>query len=355
MEMQKSKANKQTPRTGRGFSTIELLITATILTIVTGFGLMGITRAKASIRLSGTAREYAANIEKARLYSIRSHADDETERASVSINDDKKSYNVTMDLDGDGDMDTRTISLPSGITFETVETIAFDWRGRTWNTVGALTSSNAQVSIRLKNDVESVSIDVTGSGDITIDSKVFDDAVPEVSLNVGDLAAGATPVPTPSATPASTPDATPTPGDGALPVPTPTPPVVGDVVPVPTPTPSQTATPTPTPQATPTPAATPNSTPTPAVCSITTNLPSLILSLEGTGTISVGHSSLTSISITGTSSKPSELQVTPGGAQSISAGSSTTFTVKSKKTVGTYSVTFSSNCGSKTVAVVVVG
>src|SRR5215207_9892803 len=85
MEMQKSKTNKQTPRTGRGFSTIELLITATILTIVTGFGLMGISRAKASIRLSGSAREYASYIEKARLYSIRRHADEAARRASVAI------------------------------------------------------------------------------------------------------------------------------------------------------------------------------------------------------------------------------------------------------------------------------
>ena len=66
MQMQKSKTNKHTPRTFRGFSTIELIITATILTIVTGLGLMGISRAKASIRLSGAAREYASYIEKAR-------------------------------------------------------------------------------------------------------------------------------------------------------------------------------------------------------------------------------------------------------------------------------------------------
>ena len=61
MGMKKSKANKQTPRNGRGFSMIELLITATVLTIVTGLGVMGISRAKASIRLSGSAREYAVS------------------------------------------------------------------------------------------------------------------------------------------------------------------------------------------------------------------------------------------------------------------------------------------------------
>jgi Tfp pilus assembly protein FimT len=357
MRMQKSKAPKQTPRTRRGFSTIELLITATILTIVTGFGLMGISRAKASIRLSGSAREFASYIEKSRLYSIRRHADEAAERANVAINDNKTSYNVTMDLDGDGGMDTRTINLPSGVQFETVESIAFDWRGRTWNTVGALTMPNAQVSITLKNGVDTVSIDITGSGDITIDSKVFDDEVPDVRLNVGDLASGAT---TPGATSTTPPTGT-TGSTGTTGTTTGT---TGTTDPVDgtgtgttttggtttggTGTGSGTTT-----SPTPTPTPTPRPTPTPSVCTITTDLPSLALSLDGTASIKVGHSSTTSVAITASSSKASELQVTPGGSQTVAAGSTASFTVKSKKSVGTYSVTFSSNCGSKTVVVVV--
>ncbi len=75
--------------------------------------------------------------------------------------------------------------------------------------------------------------------------------------------------------------------------------------------------------------------------------------MEGTKTIKVSHDGNTSISITGVSSKPSDLQVTPGGAQSVGAGSQTTFTIKSKKSIGVYNVTFSSGCGSKVVPVVV--
>ena len=353
MRMQKSKAPKQTPRNRRGFSTIELLITTTILTIVTGLGLMGISRAKASVRLSGSAREFASYIEKARLYSIRRHADNAAARANVAINDTKTSYNVTMDLDGDGGMDTRTISLPSGVEFDTVETIGFDWRGRTWNTVGENTMPNAQVSITLKNGVDAVSIDITGSGDITIDSKVFDDEVPNVTLNVGDLTAGATPVPTPDTT---TPAPTPDPTGGTDPVdvnPNPSPSPSPGSGPSPSPTPTPTATPTPTPRPNPTPHATPTPTPAPEVCTITTTPSTLGLSLLGTGTIKVSHSSSTSISITATSSKSANLQVTPTSAQTVAPGSSATFTLKSKKTIGIYSVTFSAPCGSKTVPVVV--
>jgi hypothetical protein len=48
------------------------------------------------------------------------------------------------------------------------------------------------------------------------------------------------------------------------------------------------------------------------------------------------------------------LQVTPTSAQTVSAGGSAIFTLKSKKAIGIYSVTFSAGCGSKTVPVIVI-
>jgi len=353
IEMQKSKANRQTRPTGDGFSAIELLITATILTIVTGLGVMGISRAKASIRLSGAAREYASYIEKARLFSIRRHADDASKRASVAISDNKSSYTVTVDLDGDGVMDSRTIPLPSGVTFDTVETIAFDWRGRTWNTVGALTSSNAQVSIRLRNSTDSISIDVTGSGDVTIDSQVFDDAVPNVTLHVADLSAGATPTPTPSAvaTPTPSPNPLATPDVSAIPTPIPTP-DAGGVISVPTPTPNATPTPTPTPTPRATPTPTPRPTPTPVICTLSIDQAAVTLHLDNTTTITVTAVSNGTVSISGTSSKPSDLQVS-GGSQNVTSGGSATFTLKAKK-VGVMTATFSSDCDTKIIPVIVI-
>lgn len=366
MPRQTPKANSSQRRSA-GFSAIELLIMATIISIVTAFGLMGITRARASVRLSGAAREYASYVEKARIHSIRRHADDSSERATVAINANKTSYDVTMDLDGDGGMDTRTVTLPSEIMFETVESIAFDWRGRTLSTVDGVTTTNAQVSIRLLSSDDSISIDVTGSGDVTIDSLVFDDSVPTVSLNVQDLAAGATPVPTPvTAIPTPTPTlplpvVVPTPSDnsgsgnsgsgnsgsgnsgsgssgsgsgGGLPIPTPTPPV-------------ETPTPTPTPVPTPIP------TPTPSVCTLTLDKSTVTISKDGTTTVRLSHNGSSNVSVNASSSKPSDLQVTPGGAQNVSAGGTATFTIKSKKSSGTYYVTFSAGCGSVAVVVIV--
>ena len=341
-------------RKPNGFSMVEIIVMMTIISIVSAFGLLGISRARASVRLSGAAREYASYIEKARMHSIRSHADDATERARVAINASKTSYDVTVDLDGDGTMDTRTITLPSEVSFETVETISFDWRGRTWSTVGGVSTANAQVSIRLLNGAESVSVDVTGSGDITIDSRVFDDAVPNVTLKVGDLAAGATPTPTPNAVVTPTPNAGPTPSPGVIADPSPTPADGISGSPVPTPTPSATATPTPAPTATPTPSPTATPTPTPSTCTISTDPAIVIVSMEGTTSVKVSHNGSSSISIMASSSKPSELQVTPGGSQTVAAGGVTSFTIKSKKSSGVYSVTFSSGCGSKTLPVTVI-
>lgn len=350
-----SKANSKTMRTGGGFSAIELLVVVTILSIVTGFGVMGIKNAKASIRLSGAAREYASYIERARVHSIRSHANEASERANVAINENQTSYNVNFDLDGDGTLDTRTIPLPSGVTFKTVETIAFDWRGRTWNTAGGLTMANAQVSIILQNEIGTASVDVTGSGDVTIDSAVFDDKVPEVSLKIGDLAAGATPTPTPD--PLATPTPTPTPDPSATPIstnPSPTPtPDNGGVVSNPTPTPTPASTPTPTPTATPTPAPTATPTPTPEICTLTADQALVIIHQDGSTTIKISHSSSSSQTISASSSKPSDLQVTPNN-QSVSAGGSATFTLKSKKSTGIFSVTFSTGCGSKTIPVTII-
>src|SRR5687767_11440445 len=111
MDVQKTKATS-TMRKRNGFTMVEILIMAAIISIVTAFGLMGITRARASVRLSGAAREYATYIERARMHSIRNHADNEDERANLAITEAKTSYVVTMDIDGDGDMEARTIGLP---------------------------------------------------------------------------------------------------------------------------------------------------------------------------------------------------------------------------------------------------
>lgn len=352
MDEQKGKSSAKLPRRDRGFSLLQVVIVIAIIAVITTFGALGITRARASIRLSRAAREYASYIEKARVTSIRKHADGLAQMASVTINPDLAGYVIKMDLDGDGTLEERTISLPDGVTFGTAETIAFDWRGRTWNIVNGITSTNAQVSITLQNSADSITVDVTGSGDVTIDSHVFDDSVPNVNLNVGDLASSSpgpdpnhspTPNPIESVTPDPIESPTPDPKLDPTPEPTPTPKPEESGTPTPTPTPTRTPTPTPTP--------TPAPTPTPSPCTISASPSSLELEHDDTTTIRVSQDSLLSLTITASSSKSSDLQVTPGGAQIVLPGISFTYTVKSKKTSGDYTITFTSSCGERVVPV----
>src|SRR6476659_7217925 len=185
--MMKKSLNQQQPQSQRGISVLEMIIVISTITVLLAFAFVGVTRARASLRLSGAIREFGAYIEKARVDSIRRHADTLAQGAGVSINNDRASYVVSLDFDGNGTLNSRTIQLPAGVSFRTVESIAFDWRGRTWSTVNGVTTPHAQVSISMTNGTTSASADVTGAGDVTIDSRVFDVAVPQVNLKVNSL------------------------------------------------------------------------------------------------------------------------------------------------------------------------
>jgi hypothetical protein len=82
-------------------------------------------------------------------------------------------------------------------------------------------------------------------------------------------------------------------------------------------------------------------------------MPTLSLKLDGSSTIKVSHNASVSLAISGSSSKSSDLQVS-GGTQTVAPGGYATFTIKSKKNLGLYKVTFSASCGQKEVPVTVV-
>lgn len=69
-------------------------------------------------------------------------------------------------------------------------------------------------------------------------------------------------------------------------------------------------------------------------------------------TVRVTNNGSTTITVTGDSSKSSDLQVSPNQAQTIPAGGFASFTIKAKK-VGVFTATFSSSCGDSKVVPVV--
>ncbi|HYG79612.1 MAG TPA: GspH/FimT family pseudopilin, partial [Pyrinomonadaceae bacterium] len=175
LERQRRSGARACPLGERGFTVVQLVITIAIISVVSTFAVMGIARARSSMRLSASERELAAYLEQARADSIRRHAEvpddagDPDTRATITLPAaGGTTYTVRMDFDKDGTIDdARTIPLQSGVSFSTdANMIVFDWRGRTVDAV----------EIGLVNDRGDTStIVITGAGDITLNSEAFRD------------------------------------------------------------------------------------------------------------------------------------------------------------------------------------
>jgi hypothetical protein len=325
-----------------GFSLLQVLIVLAVVSVVTGLAFVGISSARQRIRLTNSSRLLASYIEKARVDSVRRHPLNPADMAGIEVLD-KTTYRVRMDFDGNGTLETRTVTLDSGVEFATDPiALVFDWRGRLVDL--PLTEIKVSIAMQWGDDPNDQRIvDVTRSGDVTIDSDVYLDDVPNVNVNVGDLTgidSGSTmngnnnPQPSPTPTPVQeepTPEPTPTPIEAD---PTPTP--------ISTPPPESTPTPIPTPTATPSgsPSPTPLPTPTPCTVQVTTNPNPLAFSKHTSGTVSFTVNPNGDVTFT---SGPNNLSVTQD--------SGNTFTVLSlNNTRGNFTLTFNTPCGSQSVS-----
>ena len=276
----------------RGFTITQMVVTVAIIAIVSTVGVLGITTARAQYRLQSAARLFASYVEKARADSVRRHATPGNEASVEIFGEGTTSYQVTMDF-GETGVETRTFQLESGIDFGTAaQKVTFDWRGRL--TVPCPVTKSCVFQIESDFLKERIPVDVSGSGDITVDEQHFpDQLIPEVALSVvpDDVDHGTpTPTPVPTPDPAGTP---PLDGGGG------TDPVDGGGDPVdgggdPTPSPSPTATPhgngngsdgnngngNGNSSPTPTPEASPNASPSPVIpqCVSTISPSELVLS-----------------------------------------------------------------------------
>jgi len=171
----------------RGVSIVEMLIVITMIAVVTGFAVMQITGAQQAMRLTNSAREFMAWLDKTRLDSVRRHAagTSATGMASVKITS-ATSYTVTIDQDGDGTLDPpRAITIPGthgatfvGITVPTV--IYYNWRGRPVDSLGNLL--NFAFSLQDANG-HTNPINLTSTGDASLSSNVNTSNVSITNIN----------------------------------------------------------------------------------------------------------------------------------------------------------------------------
>lgn len=162
--------NRRISRQERGATVLEMVVTIVILVIITAFAIFGINSARASFRLSGSARIFTSYLEKARSDSVRRHAEG-ADQASVQIVD-ATTYRVQADFDANGTPEFRIVFLDQGVRFSTAPTtIAFDSRGRTTGTAPVGLENGGGQTTR---------IEVTNLGDSMIDQSV---PAPTVHVN----------------------------------------------------------------------------------------------------------------------------------------------------------------------------
>lgn len=147
----------------RGSSLIQLVITVSIIAIVSSFALLNLRSTRATIRLQNSIRQLSSYMEKARVDAVRRHG------ASVVQFTNPTTYTVNMDFNNNGSPITRTFTFEQGVQIASsvLPNVTFNWRGRT---VTAGTTCVTTFSVA-NNQGNGQSIDVSGSGDVTIENQ----------------------------------------------------------------------------------------------------------------------------------------------------------------------------------------
>lgn len=304
-------ASERARREG-GFSLLQMMITVTVMVVIGTFAFMGITSARENMRLSGSARQFASYVEKARIDAVRRHTTSANPSKVEFV--DTNTYRVTMDFDGSGTATSRTFNFEDGVTLfsQPTQAISFDWRGR---------MSACTLTFALANTKGSqTTVDITGAGDVTVDSDIVSTpSINHTTVNqTVDVSSDATVTGTTAPATMSATDCS-----------------AVDIAPVGTVTGGGIT-------------GTGGST-TP--CTLTATPGSVSVKKNGgtTKTVSITVSQASTV----TASGPSNISITPA-SQSLAANGSATFTIKSlNNTRGTFIVTFSSPCASAEVSVAI--
>ncbi len=103
----------------QGFSLIQMVIAIAIISVVTTFGILGITKARGHMRVQNSARRFAVLIEKARADSVRRHLPTGSQSWVKTFAPGTNTFQVSMDFDGNGTVQTRTFTLDTDCSFST--------------------------------------------------------------------------------------------------------------------------------------------------------------------------------------------------------------------------------------------
>ena len=175
MKLRATRNGRNGRRPHDGFTLLQAIIVMTVAMIVSGATIMSIRAGRPGIQLSNSAHQLGGYLERARADSVRRRAAVGSE-SSVQILDNR-TYRVTMGFGGSGTLTSRDFTLEGDVIFTTdPTTISFDWRGRP--------TTGSEQTLALQNSSGTTQVDVTGSGDVTVGSEIFqDEAIPNINLN----------------------------------------------------------------------------------------------------------------------------------------------------------------------------
>lgn len=156
-----------------GVGMVELVVVLAIVGIVSTVALLQIRSSRAALRVQNSVRQLASYMEKARVDAVRRHGN------SIVTFTDSRTYTVNMDFNGSGSTTTRTFTFLDDVRLASSELpeVKFNWRGRT------LTSGSSCVTTFAVSDNmdHGLSVDVSGSGDVTVENQ--QPTLPNVTYN----------------------------------------------------------------------------------------------------------------------------------------------------------------------------
>ena len=157
----------------RGAGIVELITVVAIVSIFSAFALFQVKSSRSALRVQNSVRQLASYMEKARVDAVRRHA---TSNVTFS---DARTYSVTMDFSNGGSTTTRTFTFQDGVNLASSDlpNVTFNWRGRT------LTAGSSCVTTFAVSDTmdHGLSVDVSGSGDVTVENQ--QPTLPNVTYN----------------------------------------------------------------------------------------------------------------------------------------------------------------------------
>lgn len=148
----------------KGFSLIEVIVTVAVIGIIAAIAVPNMIGWRGERQLQGSARNFAADVQLARLKSIR-----ESENVVVLVDDLADSYQIFTDLNKNEAWDAgedviRDVSCPVGVSINGVTLpgglTALDPRGRSTG-IGDVVFTNTAGTLK------TVSVNILGSVSIT--------------------------------------------------------------------------------------------------------------------------------------------------------------------------------------------